>query len=127
MCYFHPEEEKEIRDRLLSEPDQDVVLFHALEFVQMLHDDIPADLAGVPGDVRGILGRLRLVVSVDEAADFSPLEIACMERFVKPGAGGITICGDLMQRVTEQGLKDWSDLEALCPSYDARDLQISYR
>lgn len=125
--FFQQETEKEIRDRLLSEQEQDVVLFHALEFVQMLHDDIPADLAGVPGEVRGIIARLRLLVAVDEAADFSVLEIACMERFAKPGSGGMTICGDLMQRVTEQGLKEWSDLEALCAPYDPRNLQISYR
>ena len=125
--FFVHECEKSIKERALSEPEQDVLLFQALQFVRELADDIPANQTGVPGDVRAILSRMRMFVCVDEAADFSPLEIACIERFAKLGAGGVTICGDLMQRVTEQGLKEWTDLADISEPYEGRELRISYR
>ena len=109
--FFVEESEGPIKERILSEAEQDVLLFHALQFVRELSDEMPTSLSGVPGDVRAILNRIRILVCVDEATDFSPLEIACIERLAKPGSGGVTICGDLMQRVTEQGLKEWTDLE----------------
>lgn len=125
--FFDEESEKSIKERVLSEPEQDVLLFHALQFVRDLTDDIPANLSGVPGEVRAILSRMRILVCVDEATDFSPLAIACIERFAKIDSGGVTICGDLMQRVTEQGLKEWSEIGDLSAGYDGRELRISYR
>ena len=116
-----------ISDRLLSEAEQDVLLYFALDFVRTLFFELPNDQAGVPGEVRGLLSRFRLLVAVDEAADFSALEIACMELFATPRSGGVTISGDLMQRVTEQGLKDWAEMDALCARYGGYDLQVSYR
>lgn len=125
--FFHENSEKPIRERMLSEPEQDVILFQALQFLRDIADDLPPDLSGVPGEIRAVLARMRLIVCVDEVTDFSPLEIACIERFAKLGAGGVTVCGDLMQRVTEQGLKEWSDLDATCEKYEGRELRISYR
>ena len=125
--FFVDDCEKPIKERALSEPEQDVLLFQALQFVRELADDIPANQTGVPGDVRAILARMRMFVCVDEAADFSPLEIACIERFAKLGSGGVTICGDLMQRVTESGLKEWTDLADISEPYEGRELRISYR
>jgi superfamily I DNA/RNA helicase len=125
--FFVDECEKSIKERALSEPEQDVLMFQALQFVRELADDIPANQTGVSGDVRAILARMRMFVCVDEAADFSPLEIACIERFAKLGSGGVTICGDLMQRVTEQGLKEWTDLADISEPYEGRELRVSYR
>jgi hypothetical protein len=125
--FFVEEAQKHINDRVLTEQEQDVLLFHALQFVRDLATDIPSGLSGVPADVRAVLARMRILVCVDEAADFSPLEIACIERFATPNFGGVTLCGDLMQRVTESGLKEWSDLKDIADNYDGRELRVSYR
>lgn len=125
--FFTEAAAKLIDDLVLTEQEQDVLLFHATEFVRELSSEIPPNLVGVSGDVRAILVRMRMIVCVDEAADFSPLEIACIERFSNPVSGGVTLCGDLMQRVTEQGLKKWSDLEEVSSKYQSRKLIISYR
>src|ERR1043166_7950241 len=124
--FFAPDTEKALRDRQLSEPEQDVLLYHALEFTRQLRGEIPADLTGVPDEIRSLLPRFRLLVTVDEATDFSPLELACMERFALP-EGGVTISGDLMQRVTETGLREWSDMDNICRAYKRCELNISYR
>jgi len=125
--FFTEAAAESIGDRVLTEQEQDVLLFHAIEFVRELSPENPSNLVGVSGEVRAILSRMRMIVCVDEAADFSPLEIACIERFASPNFGGVTLCGDLMQRVTEQGLKKWSDLEEVSSKYQSRKLIISYR
>jgi hypothetical protein len=124
--FFAPETDKLIRDRQLSEPEQDVLLYQALEFTRQLRGDLPGDQTGVPDELRSLLTRFRLLITVDEVTDFSPLELACMERFALP-EGGVTISGDLMQRVTETGLRDWSDMEAVCRPYQSCQLNVSYR
>jgi superfamily I DNA/RNA helicase len=70
---------------------------------------------------------MKPIITIDEAADFSPLEIACMERFALPKIGGVSICGDLMQRVTKDGLQAWEDLAEMSGTYDSYELSLSYR
>lgn len=125
--YFAPETEKLIRDKQVSAPEQDILLYHALEFYRTLHGDIPSDLDGVPNELRNLRERMRMLVAVDEVADFSPLEIACMTRFATPRIGGVTICGDLLQRVTQHGLKHWEQLDELALGFSASELSVSYR
>ncbi len=124
--FFEADSEKAIRDRQLSEPEQDVLLYQALEFTRGLRGQLPGDQTGVPDELRSLLTRFRLLVTVDEATDFSPLELACMERFSLP-EGGVTISGDPMQRVTETGLRDWADMKAVCKPYQTSELNVSYR
>ena len=125
--YFVDDAEKAIRERVASSPEQDLLLFHSLEFVRSIYNRLPSDLNGIPQQVRLISGSMRAIIAVDEATDFSPLELACMERFALPSTGGVTISGDLMQRVTRQGLKEWNDLDSLSPAYAATELNVSYR
>lgn len=125
--FFVEEASKAVTDRVLSEAEQDVLLFHALGFVHELADDLPPNLANISAEVRVILSRMKIFICVDEAADFSALEIACIEKLAKKNIGGVTLCGDLMQRVTEQGLKEWTDLEKISEKYEGHDLRISYR
>lgn len=125
--YFAAETEKVIREKQLTAPEQDTLLFHALEFYRNLHGEIPADLNGVPGELRNLRERMRMLVAVDEATDFSALEIACMVRFATPRSGGVTICGDLLQRVTPQGIKNWEQLDELGLGFKASELSVSYR
>ena len=80
----------------------------------------------MPDEFRSLLTRFRLFITVDEATDFSPLELACIERFALP-EGGVTISGDLMQRVTETGLREWSDMASICRTYSCCELKVSYR
>ena len=70
---------------------------------------------------------MKAIIAIDEAADFSPMEIACMERFALPRIGGVSICGDLMQRVTKDGLQAWDELKELSGTYKSYELCTSYR
>lgn len=111
----------------LTEPELDILLLHALRFLHNLLGMSSSQALGLPKKLLKLKDRLRLIVMVDEATDFSPLELACMELFSVPKYGGVTICGDLMQRVTEQGLRAWDDMKDLCQDYTPKSLTTGYR
>lgn len=125
--YFQFNKKNEVDSSKISAPEQNVLLFHALEFVRKFMDLLPVDGNGVPDAMQQIRARMKPIITIDEAADFSPLEIACMERFALPKIGGVSICGDLMQRVTKHGLQAWEDLAEMSGSYDSYELSLSYR
>jgi len=125
--YFQFNKKNEVDSAKISAQEQSVLLFHALEFVRRFMDLLPADGNGVPDAIRQIRARMKPIITIDEAADFSPLEIACMERFALPRIGGVSICGDLMQRVTKDGLQAWEDLAEMSGTYESYELNLSYR
>ena len=125
--YFQSQTKDLVLSAKISAQEQSVLLFHAVEFVRKFMDLLPVDGNGVPDAIRQIRARMKPIITIDEAADFSPLEIACMERFALPKIGGVSICGDLMQRVTKDGLQAWEDLAEMSGTYDSYELSLSYR
>lgn len=71
--------------------------------------------------------QMRMVVAVDEVTDFHIVDLYCMFSLMDKDKYSITVCGDLMQRTTNVGLKKWSYLEAIAPSYIRSRLSTSYR
>jgi len=51
----------------------------------------------------------KIQVAVDEATDFSSLQLGCMYYLAHPKFQSFSISGDLMQRVTQFGLTKWED------------------
>ena len=125
--YFQFNKKNEVDSAKISAQEQSVLLYQAVEFVRKFTDLLPSDGNGVPDGIQQIRARMKPIITIDEAADFSPLEIACMERFALPRIGGVSICGDLMQRVTKDGLQSWEDLAEMSGTYESYELNLSYR
>lgn len=70
---------------------------------------------------------VRPIIGIDEATDFSEVEIYAMSSFAYDDFQSITIAGDLMQRMTNRGLHSWSDLDKIVPQKDVVSLKVSYR
>src|SRR5437867_3149824 len=70
---------------------------------------------------------MRGMVAIDEATDFSPVEIGCMQRISSPSLGSVTLSGDLMQRLTPHGLNKWEELLAVGVVAQSYPLAVSYR
>ncbi len=51
-----------------------------------------------------------LQVIIDEAVDFSEVQINCMKNLVHPNIDSIILSGDIMQRITKCGIKSWEVL-----------------
>jgi hypothetical protein len=53
----------------------------------------------------------RTQIVVDEATDFSPVQLACMGALCDPQARSFLACGDFNQRITSWGSRSMSDLK----------------
>lgn len=74
-----------------------------------------------------LINEFRYVIAVDEATDFSAVELACMKLLAHPLFDCATFAGDLMQRMTSQGIGDWKEISELAPSPEMHELKLSYR
>jgi len=121
--FFKDDATDEVSARKIDALELDTLLFAALEIVREYHsEDTPASSA--PGR---LWSEMRGMVAIDEATDFSPVEIGCMQRLSSPSLGSLTLSGDLMQRLTPHGLSRWEDLAEVGVVAQKFLLEISYR
>ena len=66
-------------------------------------------------------------VLVDEAPDFSPVQLACMLEMAHPTFQSYFACGDVRQRATRWGLRDLAQLSWISPDFEVRRIEICYR
>lgn len=66
-------------------------------------------------------------VMVDEATDFSPIQLAAMARLTPDGLNSFFACGDFNQRVTDWGSRSEDDIKWVAPSITSRHITVSYR
>lgn len=71
--------------------------------------------------------ELRTIVTVDEAADFSWLQLGCMYYLSHPTLRSFSVSGDLQQRVTHFGLRDWDECREFAPDLQVHELRLAYR
>ncbi|MEN9613645.1 MAG: hypothetical protein RLZZ628_4459 [Bacteroidota bacterium] len=77
--------------------------------------------------IKAFKENLKGIIAVDEATDFNLFELYCMYSLTYPEFNCITFSGDIMQRMSKHGIKDWEELEQIIPNTDKKDLKISYR
>lgn len=66
-------------------------------------------------------------VLVDEATDFSPIQLKCMFLIANPSARSFFACGDFNQRVTDWGVNSDSQMQWAVPRIETKDAAIVYR
>ena len=80
---------------------------------------------------RGVLERMerlyRTQVLVDEATDFSPIQLACMAVLARPGTRSFFACGDFNQRITSWGTRSVEEMKWVVPDIEIRPVSIGYR
>ena len=88
-------------------------------------------LADADNPARETLARLqelrRTQVLIDEATDFSPVQLACMAAISRPEAISIFACGDFNQRVTNWGTRSMEQMKWAIPNVEKREISIPYR
>lgn len=68
------------------------------------------------------------VIGVDEATDYSVLDYYLVCSFRHYRFNSVTLCGDIMQGITENGINDWNELSNwILPELATYELKISYR
>jgi DNA polymerase III delta prime subunit len=74
-----------------------------------------------------ILGHFRNQILVDEATDFSPIQLACMAALANPRLRSFFACGDFNQRLTTWGARSAEDLKWVFADFDIKEITVSYR
>ena len=66
-------------------------------------------------------------ILVDEATDFSPVQLACMAALANPQMRSFFACGDFNQRLTAWGSQSIDELKWVFPEIEVRRVSVSYR
>ena len=69
----------------------------------------------------------RPIIGVDEATDFCECDIYAMTSFLTTGYSSLTLCGDIMQRLTKSGITSWDEIERIVPNKKELKMITSYR
>lgn len=89
-------------------------------FMRRLGDRIPQLLTDVT--------RLqRNQILVDEAPDFSPVQLACMAALASSWTNSFFACGDFNQRLTVWGSRSADHLKWIYPDIKIREIDVAYR
>lgn len=78
-------------------------------------------------DLRVVRDLFRTQILIDEATDFSPIQLACMAALCDPATNSLFACGDFHQRITEWGCRTTSDLNWVAPNIEVRTIRVTYR
>lgn len=77
--------------------------------------------------LRNLASLFRHQVMVDEATDFSALQLACMESLTSLETLSFFACGDFNQRITWTGVRSSDQLEWVSSAIEAKNINIVYR
>lgn len=79
----------------------------------------------------GLLGSVRALqraqVLIDEATDFSRVQLASMHEISHPTSSSFFLCGDINQRLTSWGLKSNEALDWIANGIERKSITVSYR
>jgi hypothetical protein len=77
--------------------------------------------------LKDYMGIVRNQVMVDEATDFSPVQLACMGALASPEIRSFFACGDFNQRITAWGSRSIDEMRWAFPQVEIRPIQVTYR
>ena len=74
-----------------------------------------------------VLDRYKNQILVDEATDFSPVQLACMAALSHPRIRSFFACGDFNQRLTTWGSRSLDEMKWVFPDIEVKEITVSYR
>lgn len=69
----------------------------------------------------------RPIIGIDEATDFSECDIYAMQSLLYNEYNSLTLCGDLMQRLTPTGITSWNRIAPILNNMKVVEMKTSYR
>lgn len=77
--------------------------------------------------LKPVLDLYKNQILVDEATDFSPIQIACMAALAHPRIRSFFACGDFNQRLTTWGSRSIDEMKWVFPEIEVKEITVSYR
>lgn len=116
-----------VQDHKIDPVELDTLIYIGLNVVRESLQGTPMPQRSGGSVSQLLINEMRMVVTVDEASDFSATELACMKLLAHPRFNSIALSGDLMQRMTREGIHRWEELDAFGGAPQRYELKISYR
>ena len=114
----------------VSSLEVDIILLLSLKNINSILSAYPVgEIENNPhlSFVQAIVGEYRNQVLIDEATDFSPIQLACMMELTNPKLRSFFACGDFNQRITLWGTQTTEQMRWVSPAFDIKPINISYR
>ncbi len=77
--------------------------------------------------LEAIEGEYYLQVLVDEATDFSSVQLACMLELAHPKFRSLFASGDLRQRMTAHGVRSLAEFSSIADDFQVEEITVGYR
>lgn len=77
--------------------------------------------------VNAYVQNVKPVIGIDEATDYSYMDYYFMASFQHYEYSSITLCGDIMQGLNNNGVRSWNELKNIIPNLEIYELKESYR
>ena len=122
-----------IRQRRITAAEVDVLILAMLRNTRRLLERSPQSLVSSTSHdwLENIKSQYLMQVFVDEATDFSVLQLACTMELSHPRIRSWFACGDFDQRITSYGIRNGAEIEwlgkASGDSIEMRNVDIAYR
>ena len=115
--------------RTIGDAELDLLLYAMLLRTAQVLEAQTTILWARAGDrtIEAVKAEYRTAVVVDEAPDFSALQLGCMYYLTHPALRSFSIGGDLMQRVTAHGLQSWEECKLFAADLQVHQLAVVYR
>ena len=130
-AYLKADRATDIRENKLSRSEVDLLVFVMLKNARSIftrHSDLLFNNTMLPNQIlENIRAEYRVQVLVDEATDFSSLQLGCMFYLSHPKFNSFVLSGDPMQRVTNHGLADWQECDLFLKNFTKHTLDKNYR
>lgn len=124
-----PSMESMIKNRVVNAFELDILVLLMLRHAGELLGRLRSDELGKSkySILQNIQSEYRHQVLVDEATDFSAVQLACMMELSHPQIRSFFACGDLLQRVTRHGVRSNEQIEWISKQIEFRTVAIAYR
>lgn len=106
----------------ISKREMDILLLTYLRAANELLEHFDAN-----GLLKKIKDRRRVQIFVDEATDFSVIQLSCMYELCHPKVRSFFLCGDLNQRFAGGGIRDMKELKWISKDFELLEVSRNYR
>ena len=118
------EQTLQAQNKPLAPDELDLIIYQALKLTRFFAQvNVSRYERSNHAFVRTFKDEYREIVAVDEATDFTAVQLACMAMMANPKHNCVSLSGDLMQRMTATGIQDWREFEVLARGLDHLDVK----